>query len=442
MENNTQNTTGHGWALIPFFVFFGFYFSCSLFAGSFNVIPMPVAFLIASAVAVIQNRKRSITEKIDLFAHGMGENNIMLMCLVFILAGIFSEVAKEMNAIDSAVVLTRTFIPNNLLLVGMFLIACFVSLAIGTSCGTIATLVPLALELASSVDLSPEWMLSAVIGGAMFGDNMSIISDTTIAATRTQGIRMHEKFVANIRFALPTVIATILVYAFCSPTITGASPVRAITFTDVILVFPYFLILVLSLCRFNVMALLFFGTVLASVIGFAFNQFETIPVAFRAMQTGALGMTETLMVALLAGGMMHLIRLNGGIDYVLHVMGRRIRSARASEFCVAGLVSLVNVFTANNTVAIVVAGPVAKELGDKHGCSPSRIAAILDAASCIVQGLLPYGAQMLIAVGLAQKEISIFRLIGHLHYQQLLIVALFLFIYFRPRTPSPVQPEN
>lgn len=435
MSDTNSRRAGNGWALIPFFVFILFYFGFSLLVGDFYAIPMPVAFLVASAVAIVQNRNRTLHEKIDLFTQGMGENNIMLMCLVFILAGIFSAVAKEMNAIESAVVLTRTLIPNHLLLVGMFLIACLVSLAIGTSCGTIATLVPLALDLAVSVNLSPEWMLSAVIGGSMFGDNMSVISDTTIAATRTQGIHMYEKFLMNLRFALPTVIATILIYLFCSPTITGETSLRAVTMTDIILVLPYLLILVLSLCQMNVMALLFFGTLLATGIGFAFGRFDTLTSAFKAMQGGALGMAETLMVALLAGGLMHLIRLNGGIDYILRVMGRRIKGTRACEFCVAGLVSLVNVFTANNTVAIVIAGPVAKELSDKHRGIPSRTAAILDAASCIVQGFLPYGAQMLIAVGLAKGfEISILRLISHLYYQHLLILALILFICFRPRS--------
>lgn len=433
MNVTDSKNSGHAWALIPFFVFLVFYFGLSLFAKDFNAIPMPVAFLVASAVAIVQNRTKRLHEKIDLFTHGMGESNIMLMCLVFILAGIFSAVAKEMNAIESAVVLTRTLIPGHLLLVGMFSIACLVSLAIGTSCGTIATLVPLALELAAAVELSPEWMLSAVIGGSMFGDNMSIISDTTIAATRTQGIPMHEKFITNLRFALPTVVVTILIYIFSAPTVEGDLPLRAVTATDLILVLPYLLILILSFCRFNVMALLFFGILLASGIGIAFNQFDSITTTFKAMQSGALGMAETLMIALLSGGMMHIVRINGGIDYVLHVMCRRIKSTRACEFCVAGLVSLVNVFTANNTVAIVIAGPVAKELSDKHACAPNRIASILDAASCIVQGILPYGAQMLIAIGLAQGELSIFRIISHLYYQHLLVIALILFICIRPR---------
>lgn len=435
MDYSESTVAANRWALLPFGVFFLFYFGVSLVAGDFNVVPMPVAFLVASAVAVMQNRKVKLHEKIDRFAHGMGEGNIMLMCLVFILAGIFSQVAREMNAIDSAVVLTRTLVPEQLLLVGSFLIACFVSLAIGTSCGTIATLVPLALELAASANLSPEWMLSAVIGGSMFGDNMSVISDTTIAATRTQGIAMHEKFVTNLRFALPTVAVTMVIYGFCSPAIEGATAVRALTVTDFVLVSPYLIILVLSLCRFNVMALLFFGTVLAVGIGVVFDQFASLPGAFKAMQTGALGMAETLMVALLAGGMMHLVRCNGGIAYILQVMGRRIRGTRTCELCVAGLVALVNVFTANNTVAIVIAGPVAKALSDRHGASPRRIASILDAASCIVQGILPYGAQMLIALGLAKGvgELSVFRLIGHLYYQHLLLLALILFIVLRAR---------
>lgn len=436
MAVDSREGSGNGWALIPFFVFLLFYLGCSLWAGSFTAIPMPVAFLVASAVAVLQNRSLKLSDKVERFAQGMGETNIMVMCLIFILAGIFSAVAEEMNAIESAVVLTRTVIPNHLLLTGIFTIACLVSLAIGTSCGTIATLVPLALELAAAVEISPEWMLSAVIGGAMFGDNMSIISDTTIAATRTQQIPMHEKFITNLRFTLPAVVATIVIYAFFSPTIEQETTLRAVTFKDMVLVVPYFLILFLSLCRMNVMVLLFFGTVLATIIGFAFNQFEAFTSPFAAMQKGALGMSETLMVALLAGGMMYLVRVNGGIAYILRVMGRRIASSRACELCVATLVVLVNLFTANNTVAIVITGPVAKELSDKHGCLPRRIASILDAASCVVQGVLPYGAQLLIAVGLAQltqNEISVMGIIGHLYYQHFLLIALLGFIWLGPR---------
>lgn len=439
MTNSSTQTSLRAWALIPFLVFLFFNLGCSILMKDFSAIPMPVAFLIASAVALFQNRTRTLHDKIDSFAQGMGELNIMLMCLIFILAGIFSAVAKEMNAIDSAVILTRTLIPDHLLLVGMFSIACLVSLAIGTSCGTIATLVPLALELAASVHLSPEWMLSAVVGGAMFGDNMSIISDTTIAATRTQGIPMHEKFATNFSFAFPAVIATVVVYAFFSPSITLVDQLRAITLTDIILVLPYLVVLILSLCRFNVIALLFFGILFAAIIGLTCQQFDSSLTLFKAIQEGLLGMSETMMAALLSGGMMALVRYNGGIAYILTVIGRRIASTRACEYCVALLIALVNLFTANNTVAIVMTGPIAKELSQTHGCSPRRIASILDATSCVVQGFIPYGAQLLIVAGLvqlAQGELSIFKLITHLYYQHFLLLALLLFIWFKPRKHS------
>jgi Na+/H+ antiporter NhaC len=430
-------------SLLPLFVFLFFYLGLSILTGDFYAIPMPVAFLVASAFAILQNRTRTISEKIDLFAKGMGEPNIMIMCLVFILAGIFSAIAKAMGAIDAAVILARTLIPENLILLGIFSASCFISIAIGTSCGTIATVTPFALGLSSATGISVEWMLGAVIGGAMFGDNMSIISDTTIAATRTQGVQMRDKFLANFRFTLPALFVTIAIYLFLSPQASTATPLRALTCKDIILILPYVMILVLSLLRMNVMVLLFSGSLLSLLIGYGTGQFEGWG-ALTKMGEGALNMSETLIVALLAGGMMALIRANGGIATIIATIEKRIRTSRACEISIAFLVALVNMFTANNTVAIVISGPVAKELSDKYQCEPRRIAAILDAASCVIQGLLPYGAQILIATGIAKtffdgaeaaslNNFSLFTLMGKMYYQYILGMTLLFFMIIKPK---------
>lgn len=447
MKLKSASTSPSFFSLLPLFVFLFFYLGLSLLTRDFYAVPMPVAFLVAAAAAILQNRTRTINDKIDLFAKGMGEPNIMIMCLVFILAGIFSAIAKAMGAIDAAVILARTLIPENLILLGIFSASCFISIAIGTSCGTIATVTPFALGLSAATGISIDWMLGAVIGGAMFGDNMSIISDTTIAATRTQGVQMRDKFLTNFRFTLPALIVTILIYLFCSPHATSTTPLRALTVTDFVLIFPYILILILSLLRMNVMALLFLGSVLALIIGYATGQFEGF-IAFSKMGEGALNMAETLIVALLAGGLMSVIRANGGIAYIIQTIGKRVRSSRACELSIAVLVSIVNLFTANNTVAIVISGPVAKEISDQYSCEPRRIAAILDAASCVIQGLLPYGAQILIAIGItktffdaadadvALQDFSIFSLMSKMIYQYALTIALILFMLIKPKAKA------
>jgi Na+/H+ antiporter NhaC len=422
-------------ALLPFAVFLVFYLGLSIYANDFYSVPMPIAFIVASATAFLIDFKTKLNDKVEVYAKGMGDSNIMIMCLVFILAGAFASVAKEMGAVDAAVRIAQYFIPANMMLCGVFLVSCFISLSIGTSCGTIGVITPIAIGLALKINIPVELMLGAVVGGAMFGDNMSMISDTTIAATRTQSVAMRDKFITNLRIAVPAAIAAIVLYLFLgsSADVSAADIVAKITWEDAFLVAPYVFVLIFALVGVNVMSVLFLGIVMTTVIGLCYKKFEFFA-ALQSMGAGSLGMSETLIVALLAGGLLGLIRYYGGISYLLATVNKFIKGIRGCEFGVSLVVSAVNLITANNTVAIVIAGPVARELSEKYGCNSKRIAAILDVASCIVQGLIPYGAQILIAVGVATNpetfnlEVSALALIKTMYYQLLMIVALIAFI--------------
>lgn len=426
-----EEHNGNFKALIPFIVFAVFYLGFSLYSGDFYCVPMPIAFLVASATALVLDRKKKLMEKVDIYAKGMGDVNIMIMCLIFILAGAFASVAKGMGAVDSAVLIARNLIPDRLLLAGLFFVSCFISLAIGTSCGTIAALTPIAVGLVEPMGISPELMLGTVVGGAMFGDNMSMISDTTIAATRTQGVAMRDKFIANLRLVLPVAVIVLIIYIVIGRS-ADAGAIAPIKWLDVLRILPYLSILVFALLGVNVMALLFFATVFATLIGLFSGAFP-LAKAFGLMGQGMIGMSETLIVAILAGGLLGIIRYNGGIKFMLSNIEKRIRSTRQCEFGIAFLVAIVNLFTANNTVAIVIAGPIAKELSDKYNCEGRRVASILDTVSCVVQGLIPYGAQILIASGIAKTagmKISSLGLIGHLYYPLFLGIFVLLAILF------------
>ena len=427
-------------ALIPFFVFVVFYVGLSVWAHDFYKVPMPAAFAVASAAAFFLNRKTPIEEKVNIYATGMGEINIMLMCLIFILAGAFASVAKSMGAVDAAVLFTRSLIPARFLLSGIFVVSALISLAIGTSCGTIAALTPIAAGLITPMGIRPEVMLGAVIGGAMFGDNLSMISDTTIAATRTQNVPMREKFYANFKMVFPAAIVAVIIYILTGESEYTGSVIIDTNWKHIVLTIPYILVLILALAGFNVMVLLFFGVLFSCVLGILTGAFD-IWGALEACGQGTLGMSETLIVAILAGGLLKLIRWNGGIAYLMEKIRKLIRSGAGCEVGVFFLVSLVNFFTANNTVAIVIAGPIARELSRRYNCESRRIASILDIASCFVQGLIPYGAQMLIAVGIARSsglKISTIHLLGTQYYQWLmLLVLLASFIVRRYKNKSP-----
>ena len=440
-----------GVALLPFAVFAFFYVGLSLFAAylGFDMpwykVSMPVAFLVASAASLVIGR-RPLDEKVEAYARGMGDTNIMVMCLIFILAGAFATMAKGSGAVDAAVAIAQRLVPAQFMVAGVFLVSCLVSLAIGTSCGTIAAVAPIALGFAGPLQLSPALLMGAVIGGAMFGDNMSMISDTTIAATRTQGVRMKDKFLANGFIASPAALVALFLYALSGSSAEGSVVAPPVVWQHFALVLPYVFVLVLALVGFNVMALLFFGTLLAAVIGGALGRFAFFD-AMDLLGKGALGMGETLIVALLAGGLFRSVRDNGGIAWLTERIAKVIRGPRSCELGVFSLVAAVNCFTANNTVAIVIAGPIAKECAAKFKVDPVRVASVLDTASCVVQGLLPYGAQMLIAMGVAKGldiQVDSLSLARSLYYQPLLALAVLVsMLRWRVRTadaakfPSP-----
>ncbi len=423
-------------AMIPFFIFVIFYLGLSLWANDFYKVPMPIAFLVASASALFLNHKIKLMTRVEIFAKGMGDVNVMLMCLIFILAGIFASVTKNMGAVDAAVFIVQKFIPADFMLAGLFLVSCLISLAIGTSCGTIAALTPIAADLVAPLGVSPALVIGAVIGGAMFGDNMSMISDTTIAATRTQNVDMRDKFIQNFKMVLPAAALSILIYLImghgCGKSL---APAGELTMMHLLLVTPYILLLVLSLLGFNVMALLFFGSILACAMGIFTGKIE-LWTALDCCGKGTLDMAETLIVAILAGGLLKVIRWNGGVSFILRSVEKLVKSERGCEFGVFFLVSAINLFTANNTVAIVIAGPIAADLSTKFGCSPKRIASILDTASCFIQGILPYGAQILIAVGAAKAaslNVSALSLFSGTYYPWIMAAIVLLCIGFRPR---------
>ena len=451
MHNDTS-IRPNGFALLPFAGFALFYVGLSLLAGHMGYempwykVSMPVAFLVASALSLLVGR-RPLDAKVETYARGMGEPNIMIMCLIFILAGAFATIAKGSGAVDAAVVLARACIPASLMVAGVFLVSCLISLAIGTSCGTIAAVTPIALGFAAPLGLPPALLMGAVIGGSMFGDNLSMISDTTIAATRTQGVRMKDKFLANGLIAAPAALIALFIYAASGSAAAGTVEVPTVTWQHFVLVLPYVFVLVMALAGFNVMALLFSGTVLAAAIGGALGKFGFFD-AMDLFGKGTLGMGETLIVALLAGGLFKSVQANGGVLWLTDRISRVIRGPRTCELGVFFLVSAVNCFTANNTVAIVIAGPIAKECADKFKAEPVRIASILDTASCVVQGLIPYGAQILIALGVAQGlDISVdsLDLLKSLYYQPLLALAVLASILFngrRTRSTFPIPPPR
>lgn len=418
---------GKAGALLPLATFLIVYLCTSLITGDFYKMPVSVAFLLAAAHALLMNPKRAFSTKVNEFAKGMGQTDIMLMCLIFILAGSFAGVAKAMGAIDATVNLGLSVLPGNMLLGGIFIVACFISLAVGTSVGTIAALTPMAVAVADKIGVSPGLALGAIIGGAMFGDNLSMISDTTIAAARSQGSSMRDKFKANFWIAAPAALISLLIYLFAgygsASIATENGPVEFIK------VVPYLFVLIAALAGVNVIKVLFGGTVVAGIIGLYTHSFDFWQMT-AALQGGMAGMSELVIICLLVGGTVALIRANGGIDYIIAFITRRIHGKKGGELGIAALTTLVDICTANNTIAIVISGPIAKDISTQYGIKPARSASIMDTFSCFAQGIIPYGAQLLTAVKLAGLAISPFAIMQYLYYPYLLGASALLYILF------------
>jgi len=429
MKTTTEKKM-NGWlALSPLVVFLGIYLVSSLLANDFYAVPVTSAFLIASIYAVLITRGK-LAEKIEIFSKGAGDKNVLLMIWIFILAGAFASVAKAIGSVEATVNLTLTILPGKLILAGLFIAACFISMSIGTSVGTIVALVPIASGIADQADLSLPMTTALIVGGAFFGDNLSFISDTTIAATTTQGCSMADKFKANIWIAGPAAVIVTIIYIFIGLETNVVPEIGEISIMKLI---PYLSVIIMAICGMNVMLVLSIGLVLCSVIGFMDGL--TWSALLTSIGTGITGMGELIIVTMLAGGMLELIRHNGGIDFIMKGLTKSIKGKTGAQMSIAGLVGLSNFCTANNTIAILTTGKIAKDIANEYGVDPRRSASILDTFSCVVQGIIPYGAQLLMAssfAGIAATEI-----IPWLFYPFVLLVVAVLAIVLRlPRRYS------
>ena len=402
---------------------------------------LTVAFMVSSIYAVAISGGMPIKKRIDTYSRGAGANNLMLMLWIYVLAGAFAASAKAMGAVDATVNLALSLLPASMILPGLFLAACFISLSIGTSVGTIVALVPIAAGLAHSVDANLALTVAIIVGGAYFGDNLSFISDTTVVATQTQGCQMSDKFRVNALIVVPAAILILAIYGVMG---MGTKAPTHIGKVEYLKVLPYIVVLITAICGMNVMAVLTLGTILCGAIGIGFHHLGTDMTAansmgatgsyalfgwFSAIGNGVIGMGELIIIAMMAGGMLEIIRENGGIDYIIKKLTSHVGSKRGAELSIAALVSMVNICTANNTVAILTVGNIAKKIGDKFGVDNRKAASILDTFSCTVQGLIPYGVQMLLAAGLS--GLNPLDIIPYLYYPIAIGVAALLAVLLR-----------
>lgn len=419
------------WALLPLAVFLITYLVVSILAGDFYKMPITVAFLVASVVAVVLSKGGRFSYRIEQFCRGAANSNIMLMVLIFILAGAFAQTAKAMGAVDATVDLAMSLLPGNMLAAGLFIVGCFISLSVGTSVGTIVALAPVAVGIALKAGIPAPLMLGVVVSGAMFGDNLSFISDTTIVATRTQGIELSDKFKVNIRIALPMALVTFALFIWQGSGFESSYQPEGIAWLKVV---PYLVVLVTAILGVNVMIVLFIGILLSGAVGLLTGGFDVWGWT-GAMGNGITQMGELIIVTLLAGGMLEMIRYNGGIEWIIQKLTAHIRTKKGAEGSIAALVGFANICTANNTIAVIMAGPIAKNIADRFEVDPRRSASLLDIFSCFVQGIIPYGAQLLMASGLG--GVSPIEIMQHLYYPYLLGIGGILAILFRyPRKYS------
>lgn len=401
------------------------YLVTSLIAGDFYKVPITVAFMIASIYAVTVSGGIPLRKRINIYSQGAGTSQMMLMIWIFILAGAFAHTAKMMGAIDATVNLTLTLLPGSMLLAGLFLAACFISLSVGTSVGTIVALTPIAAGIAQQTGTSVPFMTAIVVGGAFFGDNLSFISDTTIVATSTQGCRLSDKFRANAFIVVPAAVVILTIYLIMGSNIHSPQNVGEV---EILKVIPYLIVLLAAIVGMNVMAVLVVGLVLTGIIGMLMGAFDVYG-WFGHMGQGIVGMGELIIITMMAGGLLELIKYNGGIDYLIERMTRHVKDKRGAELSIAALVSLVDLCTANNTVAIITVGGIAKQVGDRYGVDSRKAASILDTFSCMVQGLIPYGAQLLMAAGLA--GLNPVSIVPYLYYPVAIGIAALLSILLR-----------
>ncbi|MDW4422780.1 Na+/H+ antiporter NhaC family protein [Staphylococcus saprophyticus] len=421
-----ETKKGNAWALIPLIIFVGMFLGVGIITGDFTTMPLNVAILVATIVGLVLNRKESFQKKVEIFTKGAGHSNIILMMLIFLLAGAFSQTTEDMGGVKSTVNLGLSLIPENLIIVGLFVICMFVSLSMGTSVGTVAAIAPVGFGLSQQADVSAAITMATVVGGAMFGDNLSMISDTTIAAVRTQKTKMSDKFKVNIKIVLPGAIFTVIVLWFLT---NGAQIDASKSYDyDLIKVVPYLFVLILALFGVNVIIVLIGGIILSAIIGLFYGTFDWIGL-LSSISKGIIGMEDIAIIALLIGGLVALIQHNGGITWLLNFVRNRVKSKRGAELGIAGLVSVADISTANNTISILMAGPLAKDISDEYGVDPRKSASILDMFASCFQGLLPYSPQLIAAAGVA--SISPFELVPYAIYPMILGICGLVAIAFR-----------
>ena len=438
MENNISNRRGL-LALSPLLVFLCVYLVSSIIAQDFYRIPISSAFLIASVYALIIFKGKTLEERISVFSEGAGNKNVLLMIWIFVMAGAFAATAKQIGAIDATVNLAMRLLPGRLLYAGLFLASCFISMSIGTSVGTIVALVPIAAGIAEEMALSgaagfatsTPFITAIIVGGSFFGDNLSFISDTTIAATRTQGCSMIDKFKVNLRIVGPAALIVAVLYIILGSSVNITPQTGAIEWA---LLIPYILVIILALSGLNVIAVLGIGIIVNGLLGTIRGSLGWTGF-LEAIGGGISGMGDLIIVTMLAGGMLEVIRVNGGLDYIVDGLTRRISGKRGAEFSIAGLVSLANLCTANNTIAIITTGQICRDIAERFGIDPRKAASIMDTFSCLVQGFIPYGAQLLMAAGLA--GVSSISISGYLYYPFVMgLFAIGAIIFRLPRRYS------
>ena len=398
---------------------------------------LTVAFMISSIYAVAISGGMPVRKRVDTYSKGAGANNLMLMLWIYVLAGSFAASAKAMGAVDATVNLALSILPASMILPGLFLAACFISVSIGTSVGTVVALVPIAAGLAHSMDANVGMMTAIIVGGAYFGDNLSFISDTTVVATQTQNCKMSDKFKVNSMIVVPAAVLVLIAYSVMGIGLQAPTHINEVEYMKVL---PYLIVLITAIAGMNVMAVLTLGTLLCGAIGIgshllgASGSYDLFG-WFSAMGNGIIGMGELIIIAMMAGGMLEIIRENGGIDFIINKITAHVNNKRGAELSIAALVSMVNICTANNTVAILTVGNISKKIGDRFGVDNRKAASILDTFSCMVQGLIPYGVQMLLAAGLA--NLSPMDILPYLYYPLAIGVAALLAILLRyPRRYS------
>ena len=429
-------------ALLPFFVFVVIFAGAGIISKDFYSMPAYVAFLIALFIGFLQNKKLSFNDKLEVVAKGAGDVNIITMVLIFLVAGAFSGIVTAAGGVESTVNLGLSIIPPQFMVVGLFIIGCFISISMGTSMGTITALAPIALGVSQQTSFPVSICVGAVVCGAMFGDNLSFISDTTIAAVRTQGCKMNDKFKQNFFIVLPAAIVTIIIFFLTTRHLSYTVEVGDYNFFEVI---PYLVVLIGALIGFNVFAVLFSGIILSMIVGIYNGSFSFLE-SCGVIGEGMTGLFEISIISIIVACIIALIKENGGISLIIDVIKKSVKGKRGAELGIGILVLLVDFCTANNTVAIVIAGPVAKDIGDEFGVAPKRVASILDIFASVGQGLIPYGAQLLTAAAIV--KISPLAILPHLYYPILMLVSVLLFIAFRPQkdnkkpVPTEVEPAE